>query len=349
MAVNYSKYIDSTTTHYISNSGHDENNKYNSGKAGDQTGKEWELKAWYNRPWSVVLRYPDPVIGLKIADLAIDAALNNNIGYDQYQRKTYWTELEKVGYDPAKIKTPCEADCTAGVTANVKAVGYLLGIKKLQNLAVDTYSGNMKSRFVAAGFTALTAKKYTGEASYLLPGDILLYEGHHAATNITYGKKAEKYNGPVPLTSTLPCNEKTFKCVCVTRGSYYIRKGPGVSYDKIDVAHNGSQLPYLGVEENGWYKVAVTNYGEGWISKKCGDVLDVPRVEEQTSTTAETKKEYLKVKSGTWNIRTGPGTSYKVIGTVKSGNKLEYLGETESNWYKIKKSKVEGWVSGKAF
>lgn len=343
MAVNYSKYIDSTTTHYISNSGHDENNKYNSGKAGDQTGKEWELKAWYNRPWSVVLRYPDPVIGLKIADLAIDAALNNNIGYDQYQRKTYWTELEKVGYDPAKIKTPCEADCTAGVTANVKAVGYLLGIKKLQNLAVDTYSGNMKSRFVAAGFTALTAKKYTGEASYLLPGDILLYEGHHAATNITYGKKAEKYSGKVPTTetATTSANTKTIQCVNVTKGSYYIRKGPGTTYDKIDVAHSGTQLVYLGVEENGWFKVTAPDGSEGWISKKCGEIVDV-QVEE-------TKKEYLKVKSGTWNIRTGPGTSYKVIGTVKSGNKLEYLGETESNWYKIKKSKVEGWVSGKAF
>lgn len=346
MAVNYSKYIDSTTTHYISNSGHDENNKYNSGKAGDQTGKEWELKSWYNRPWSVVLRYPDPVVALKIADLAIDAALNNNIGYDQYQRKTYWNELEKVGYDPSKIKTPCEADCTAGVTANVKAVGYLLGIKKLQSLAVDTYSGNMKSRFVSAGFTALTAKKYTGESTYLLPGDILLYEGHHAATNITYGKKAEKYNDHVPSTPSLPDNGKTMKRVSVTKGSYYIRKGPATSYDAIGVSRNGCQLVYLGIEENGWYKVLAPDGTEGWISKKCGEIIDVP-AEEETPTVIE--KEYLKVKSGTWNIRTGPATSYKILGTVKAGNKLEYLGETQNNWYKIKKSKIEGWVSGKAF
>lgn len=192
MAVDFSKYIDSTETHYISNSGHDENNKYNSGKAGDQTGKEWELKSWYSRPWTVVLRYPDPKVGIKIAELAISAALNNKIGYDQYQRKTYWAQLQNANYDPSKITTACEADCTAGVTANCKAVGYLMDLLKLQNLAVDTYSGNMKSRFVSAGFKALTDKKYISGTSYLLPGDILLYEGHHAATNITYGKKAEK-------------------------------------------------------------------------------------------------------------------------------------------------------------
>lgn len=43
----------------ISNCGHDENNKYKGGKAGDQTGGEWALINWYNRPWKCVLRHPD--------------------------------------------------------------------------------------------------------------------------------------------------------------------------------------------------------------------------------------------------------------------------------------------------
>ena len=57
MATNHSKYINSTSTHYISNSGKDENGAYTGGKAGDQSGHEWELKPWYNRPWTVVLRF----------------------------------------------------------------------------------------------------------------------------------------------------------------------------------------------------------------------------------------------------------------------------------------------------
>ena len=75
MATNHSKYIDSTSTHYISNSGKDENNAYTGGKAGDQSGHEWELKSWYNRPWTVVLRFLDQAVALTIAKLGIEAAL----------------------------------------------------------------------------------------------------------------------------------------------------------------------------------------------------------------------------------------------------------------------------------
>jgi hypothetical protein len=56
-------------THYISNSGSDENGAYSGGQAGDQTGKEWRMRDWYNRPWTCVLRYPDQKVALKIAQL----------------------------------------------------------------------------------------------------------------------------------------------------------------------------------------------------------------------------------------------------------------------------------------
>ena len=197
MSINYNKYLDSTGTHYIANSGHDENNKYHGGQAGDQTGHEAELKAWYNRPWTVVLRYPDPAVGLCIAKLEVAMCLNNKIGYDQYQRTTYWKQLVAAGYDPSAIATPCEQDCTGGTTANVKAAGHIMGIPALEDIPVDTYSGNMRARFVKAGFKALTGNKYLSGPNYLLPGDVLLYEGHHAAVNITYGKYADR-TGSVP-------------------------------------------------------------------------------------------------------------------------------------------------------
>ena len=37
MAINYNKYINSTGTHYISNTGHDERGKYQGGQAGGYT------------------------------------------------------------------------------------------------------------------------------------------------------------------------------------------------------------------------------------------------------------------------------------------------------------------------
>ena len=84
----HAKYINSTGTHYISNSGSDERGQYRGGQAGDQTGTEWRMRSWYNRPWSCVLRYPDQKVGLKLAQLGIDAALNDKIGYDQSQNRT---------------------------------------------------------------------------------------------------------------------------------------------------------------------------------------------------------------------------------------------------------------------
>ena len=191
LSATHAKYINSTGTHYISNSGHDENNAYRGGQAGDQTGTEWQMRSWYNRPWTVVLRYPDQKVALKIAQLGIDAALNDKIGYDQGQNRTYLNQLKAVGWEPSKIKTACEADCSAGVCANVTAAGYLLGIKALQN-HTGTYTGNMKNALVKAGFKALTDSKYLTGGSYLLPGDILLNENHHTATNVTIGSKVKK-------------------------------------------------------------------------------------------------------------------------------------------------------------
>ena len=64
LSATHAKYINSTGTHYISNSGSDENGAYSGGQAGDQTGKEWRMRDWYNRPWTCVLRYPDQKVAL---------------------------------------------------------------------------------------------------------------------------------------------------------------------------------------------------------------------------------------------------------------------------------------------
>jgi uncharacterized protein YraI len=192
---NYNNYYNSTSTHYISNSGSDENGRYHGGAAGDQTGGEWCLRPWYSRPWSCVLRYEkDARVGQKLAELGCAAALNDKIGYDQYQRDTYWSQLKAAGYDPSKITAACESDCSAGVIANTRAVGNLLGIPALANVNA-TYTGNMRSGFRAAGFTVLVDAKYTQGCSYLLPGDILLYDAAHTATNITVGSNVRNNGG----------------------------------------------------------------------------------------------------------------------------------------------------------
>lgn len=179
----------------ISNSGHDESWNYSGGSAGDQTGTEWEIRSWYNRPWNLVLRYPDRNVGKLIAELARQAANNNNIGYDQGQRVTFWYALKDAGYYPKNIKVKCEADCSSGVLSIVKAAGYIKGIQALKNVDPNGWTGSMRSQLAAAGFETLSSSKYLTSDAYLLPGDILLNEQSHTAINLDTGSKAGKNTG----------------------------------------------------------------------------------------------------------------------------------------------------------
>ena len=216
----------------ISNSGSDENGNYHGGAAGDNTGKEWYIRDWYNRPWNCVLRHPDPEVRACLADLATKAAKNNKIGYDQYQRQTYWKELQKVNYDPSKITVACEADCSAGVIADVKAAGHILGRKELQDITC-TFTGNMRTGLKAAGFQVLTASKYLSGSSYLVAGDIILNDVHHVATAVTNGKNSG--NGAVEST-------EEYEMPTIKRGS----KGKAVKILQIilgDLSVDGSFGP----------------------------------------------------------------------------------------------------------
>ena len=176
----------------LSNSGSDSRKRYSGDTAGDQTGTEWAIIPWYSRPWTEMYRHPIIAVGEKIAELARKAAMNNCIGYDQSERTSYWHQLRQVGYDPSKIKVRCEADCSAGVAANVKATGMLLGIDKLQAVSYDCYTGNLGAALVAAGFEKHKESKYLTSDKYLLPGDILLYPYHHTAVNLDYGSLAPR-------------------------------------------------------------------------------------------------------------------------------------------------------------
>lgn len=253
VATNYDKYIYSRTIHYIANSGKDENNRYKGGKAGDQSKHEAELRKWYNRPWTCILRYPIPEIGLLIARLSIDMCLNDNIGYDQTNRKSYWRELKKNNYDPMQITTPCEEDCTAGVSANVKAAGFIASIQSLQDIPICS-SRNMRKEFVKAGFQCLRETKYVSSPKYLLPGDILLYETHHAACNISYGKNIEGEMNTVRITGK----------------SVNIRSEPNSKSRILGLAYQGDHFPYAFSycsDGRGWYKINF-NDKDAWVTAR---------------------------------------------------------------------------------
>lgn len=281
MAIDFSKYYNK-----ISNSGGDQYGDITGGQAGDQTGNEWNIRNWYSRPWTCVLRHPDKTVRELIAELGIQAANNNKIGYDQNQRGTYWTQLKASGYRPSKITVACEADCSAGVIANTRAAGYLLNRNELKNINAD-YTGNMRSGYKAAGFQVLTDSKYLTSSAYLIPGDILLYDGHHTATNLGIGSKSG-YNPDVTPAPTPSDKGKTEAGIPIFDGTNYlktpaktgkvsvllnIRKGAGTNYANLisyPTLSAGTQvgvcMSLTGTNSAEWYYIKIdgskgTKYG----------------------------------------------------------------------------------------
>lgn len=54
----------------------------------------------------------------------------------------------------------------------------------------------------------------------------------------------------------------------------------------------------------------------------------------------------LKVKSGVWNVRKGPGTGFEIIGHVIGGDQVEKV--NAEGWSFVEKDGEVGWVSNKA-
>lgn len=177
-------------TYYVSNCGIDENGKASGGQAGDQTKLEYRVKAWSDFGQDKTARHPDENVRYLIAKLAVEAADNDNIGYDQGQRLTMWEQLKKVGYYPRNIKTPCEADCSSSTAAIVKAVGYLTGNERMQRCHDYMTTWTEEAFLYDAGFEILYG--FRGPQD-LLAGDIQFNTDRH--TNIYIG---ERRDGPEP-------------------------------------------------------------------------------------------------------------------------------------------------------
>lgn len=250
----------------ISNCGKDENGGIRGGRAGDQSGKEWWIINWYSQGWQCILRHPNKKVREYIAELGIQAAQNDKVGYDQSENQTYWNQLRSVGYWPKNVIVPCEADCSAGVIANVKAVGFLLGIPALQSINA-TYTGNMRAGFRAAGFEVLTGAKYLNGPDYLLPGDIILNDSQHTATNLGYGKYAENTNSDVtPSPTPAPSGGTEHR---VLASVLNVRSGAGMSYGVIGQLRYGTTVTLQRVIEASdgttWYSIS-SNGLNGYVA-----------------------------------------------------------------------------------
>ena len=121
-----------------------------------------------------------------------------------------------------------------------------------------------------------------------------------------------------------------------------VRSGPGTSYAKIGKATKGSTYTVTG-KSGSWYKIKYsgrTAYIYAYYVKivSGGDTGDNTNSGSETGQIVNCKYRV--------NVRSGPSTRYKKIGTAPKGDVYTILG-TSGSWYKIKYNGRTGYIYGK--
>ncbi len=132
-----------------------------------------------------------------------------------------------------------------------------------------------------------------------------------------------------------------------------MRSGASTSYRTIAKIKKGTEVELIS-ESNGWSKIKY----EGRIGYVSSEFLssenDIKPIEKpstnqntNTNTNANETKAIGKTKVVTatsLNVRSGPSTSNRVIGSLKQNDKVEVISES-NGWSKVKYSGKEGYVS----
>ena len=131
----------------------------------------------------------------------------------------------------------------------------------------------------------------------------------------------------------------------VTDGPLNLRSGPGTGYDKVSLLLKGDKVTVLEILD-GWYRVSAKGT-EGYVSAKfiAPDTSGSSGTQNQTQTQPQTqvKTQNALVLTGPLNVRSGPGTSYTRIGSLKVGTTVTVIGKS-GQWYQIKYANLTGYV-----
>ena len=159
------------------------NGKVSGDKLGDNNGREVKVTDWYNFGQDTVYRFKDRNKAAQFADTIQKAINNNNIGYDQSRRLTFYNALVKANGDPAMINTPCACDCSSLVAACLRSVRI-----DVSEALTTTYMSNIMKTNEFIVITNAT------DPEILMTGDIINAAGHHVVVALNNGSNFDKVN-----------------------------------------------------------------------------------------------------------------------------------------------------------
>ena len=119
-----------------------------------------------------------------------------------------------------------------------------------------------------------------------------------------------------------------------TTTSVNFRNGAGTSYRIIATLPKGTKVEVIS-ESSGWTKAKY----DGRLGYIASNYLEDIKINSNTSVTKEVSTDSL-------NVRSGPSTSYSVLGKLKKGSKVSVISEN-NGWSKINYNGKEAYVSSR--
>ena len=214
------------------------------------------------------------------------------------------------------------------------------GVKTANYAVIKTAS--MSSSLVECGFISnlteaqnLSSSSYQDKVAEGIVNGIMDYLNNNVILNNSGTQK------PGDSTTTETVQTGTVK----VSNSLNVRSGAGTNYSVLGSLSNGAKVEIVGTSGS-WYKIKYGS-GYGYVSKDYVTVSSSSNnsssnsgssnsgSSNNTTTTPSTSTTGTIKVNDTLNVRSGAGTSYSVIGSLKNGATVEIV-ETSGSWYKIK-------------
>jgi uncharacterized protein YgiM (DUF1202 family) len=200
--------------------------------------------------------------------------------------------------------------------------------------------------------TASAAKGWVNASSSYITPSVAISSLDVVTTSVTATPTATGTVIPTATSTAAPTNTPTpasssAASAVVATGALNVRSGPGVTYSVVATTAQGQTVTLLGRNANSsWAKIRLSNGTEGWVNSS----LITPTVSISSLPLADSPaapQPPVPVAPGaSLSLRSGPGFSYPVTGSVYQGLQVTAVGRNaNSSWLKVQLSDGQvGWI-----
>ena len=146
-----------------------------------------------------------------------------------------------------------------------------------------------------------------------------------------------------PSEPTTPETPSETTTATVNADELNVRSGKGTDTSIVGTLQNGEIVTVLDNSDVGWVKIKTASGLEGYVAREYLTGTETPSEPTTPETPSETTT--ATVNADVLNVRSGKGTDTSIVGTIRNGETVTVLDNSDATWVKIKTSSgLEGYV-----